>query len=167
MKNHLIKLEEEAISIIRDTYSNSENPLVLYSIGKDSSVLLELFKKAFYPSKIPVPFLHIDTGWKFKEMIDFRNAIYKENKLKGLVYSNNEGMKSGINPFEHSNYTDVMKTKALKDALKVGEYDFIYGGARRDEEASRSKEKVVSHRDRNNRWDLKTKVLNHGICLIL
>ena len=155
MKNHLIKLEEEAISIIRDTYANSENPLVLYSVGKDSSVLLELFKKAFYPSNIPVPFLHIDTGWKFKEMIDFRNTIYKENKLKGLVYSNKEGLKSGINPFDHSNYTDVMKTKALRDALKAGEYDFIYGGARRDEEASRSKEKVVSHRDQNNRWDPK------------
>ena len=97
MKNHLIKLEEEAISVIRETYANSENPIVLYSIGKDSSVLLELFKKAFYPSNIPVPFLHIDTGWKFKEMIDFRNTIYKENKLKGLVYSNKEGMKSGIN----------------------------------------------------------------------
>ena len=155
MKNHLIKLEEEAISVIRDTYSNSENPLVLYSIGKDSSVLLELFKKAFYPSKIPVPFLHIDTGWKFKEMIDFRNTIYKENKLKGLVYSNKDGVKLGINPFDHSNYTDVMKTKALRDALKAGEYDFIYGGARRDEEASRSKEKVVSHRNQNNRWDPK------------
>ena len=155
MKNHLLKLEEEAISVIRDTYASSENPLVLYSIGKDSSVLLELFKKAFYPSNIPVPFLHIDTGWKFKEMITFRNSIYKENKLKGLVYTNKEGLKSGINPFDHSNYTDIMKTQALRDALKVGEYDFIYGGARRDEEASRSKEKVVSHRDQNNRWDPK------------
>lgn len=116
MKNHLVKLEEEAISIIWDTYASAENPLVLYSIGKDSSVLLELFKKAFYPSNIPVPFLHIDTGWKFKEMIDFRNTIYKENKLKGLVCSNKEGMKSGINPIDHSNYTDVMKTKALRDA---------------------------------------------------
>ena len=113
MKNHLLKLEEEAISVIRDTYASSENPLVLYSIGKDSSVLLELFKKAFYPSNIPVPFLHIDTGWKFKEMITFRNSIYKENKLKGLVYTNKEGLKSGINPFDHSNYTDIMKTDAL------------------------------------------------------
>jgi len=155
MKNHLLKLEEEAISIIRDTYSSSENPLVLYSIGKDSSVLLELFKKSFYPSSIPVPFLHVDTGWKFKEMIEFRNAIYKDKNVKGLVYSNKEGVKSGINPFDHPNYTDVMKTKALRDVLKAGEYDFIYGGARRDEEASRSKEKVVSHRDQNNRWDPK------------
>jgi len=155
MKNHLIKLEEESISIIRETYSNSENPVVLYSIGKDSSVLLELFKKAFFPSKIPVPFLHIDTGWKFNEMIEFRNNIFKKNQLKGIVYSNKEGLNLGINPFEHSNYTDIMKTKALRDALKLGSYDFIYGGARRDEEASRSKEKVVSHRDQNNRWDPK------------
>lgn len=156
MKNHLVDLEEEAISVIRDTYSNSENPVVLYSIGKDSSVLLELFKKSFYPSKIPVPFLHIDTGWKFKEMIKFRDNSFKQNNLKGSVYSNLEGLRSGINPFDHSNYTDVMKTQALKDALKVGGYDFIYGGARRDEEASRSKEKIVSHRSINNRWDPKS-----------
>ncbi len=153
MKSHLIKLEEEAISIIRDTYANSEKPVILYSIGKDSSVLLELFKKAFYPVTIPVPLLHIDTGWKFKEMISFRNYIYKKNKLNGLVYSNTKGIKAGINPFNHSNYTEIMKTDALKNALKLGNYDFIYGGARRDEEASRSKEKVVSHRDKNNRWD--------------
>ena len=156
MKDHLVELEEEAVSIIRDTYSNSENPVVLYSIGKDSSVLLELFKKSFYPSKIPVPFLHIDTGWKFKEMIKFRDNSFKQNNLKGSVYSNKEGLRSGINPFDHSNYTDVMKTQALKDALKVGGYDFIYGGARRDEEASRSKEKIVSHRSINNRWDPKS-----------
>ena len=155
MKKHLIKLEEEAISIIRETYADSENPVVLYSIGKDSSVLLELFKKSFYPSNIPVPFLHIDTGWKFKEMINFRDKVYENNNLKGLVFSNKEGLKAGINPFDNSNYTDVMKTQALKTALKKGQYDFIYGGARRDEEASRSKEKVVSHRDKNNRWDPK------------
>jgi sulfate adenylyltransferase subunit 2 len=152
MKKHLLKLEEEAISVIRDTYSISENPLVLYSIGKDSSVLLELFKKAFYPSSIPITFLHIDTGWKFKEMISFRNSVYKQNNLNGIVYSNTEGLKAGINPFDDSNYTDIMKTKALRDALTIGKYDFIYGGARRDEEASRSKEKIVSHRDKNNRW---------------
>lgn len=155
MKKHLINLEEEAISIIRDTYANSENPVVLYSIGKDSSVMLELFKKSFYPSNIPIPFLHIDTGWKFKEMISFRDKVYKNNSLKGHVYSNEEGMKLGINPFDNSNYTDVMKTQALKSALKNGKYDFVFGGARRDEEASRSKEKVVSHRDKNNRWDPK------------
>jgi sulfate adenylyltransferase subunit 2 len=155
MRSHLIKLEEESISIIRDTYSNSDNPVVLYSIGKDSSVLLELFKKAFYPAKIPVPFLHIDTGWKFKEMITFRNSIYKKYNLKGLVYKNEEGANLGINPFEHSNYTDIMKTQALKSSLKLGKYDFVYGGARRDEEASRSKEKIVSHRDKYNRWNPK------------
>jgi sulfate adenylyltransferase subunit 2 len=155
MKKHLINLEEEAISIIRDTYANSENPVVLYSIGKDSSVMLELFKKSFYPSNIPIPFLHIDTGWKFKEMIRFRDKVYENNTLKGHVYSNEEGMKLGINPFDDSNYTDVMKTQALKAALKNGKYDFVFGGARRDEEASRSKEKVVSHRDKNNRWDPK------------
>ena len=155
MKKHLINLEEEAISIIRDTYANSENPVVLYSIGKDSSVMLELFKKSFYPSNIPIPFLHIDTGWKFKEMIRFRDKVYENNSLKGHVYSNEEGMKLGINPFDDSNYTDVMKTQALKAALKNGKYDFVFGGARRDEEASRSKEKVVSHRDKNNRWDPK------------
>ena len=156
MKNHLEELEEEAISIIRDTYSSSENPVVLYSLGKDSSVLLELFKKSFYPNKIPVPFLHIDTGWKFKEMIKFRDSSFKQNNIKGIVYSNKDGLRSDINPFDHSNYTDVMKTQALKDAIKIGGYDFIYGGARRDEEASRSKEKIVSHRSIDNRWDPKS-----------
>ena len=155
MKNHLIQLEEEAISIIRDTYSYAENPVVLYSVGKDSSVLLELFKKSFYPSKIPVTFLHIDTGWKFKEMISFRDNIFKENSLNGLVHQNLHGIKDNINPFDHPNYTDIMKTEALKAALTKGKYDFVYGGARRDEESSRSKEKVVSHRDKNNRWDPK------------
>ena len=166
MKNHLIKLEEEAISIIRDTYADSENPLFLYSIGKDSSVLLELFKKAFYPSNIPVPFLHIDTGWKFKEMIDFRNTIYKENKLKGLVYSN-EGMKLGINPFDNSNYTDVMKTKALRDALKTGGYDFIYGGAEETKRQVAQKKRLYHTEIKIIDGIQKTKVSNHGIYLIL
>jgi len=155
MKKHLDLLEEESISIIRDTYSKSDNPVVLYSIGKDSSVLLTLFKKAFYPINIPVPFLHIDTGWKFKEMITFRDKTFIDNNLIGKVFSNKEGLLANINPFDHSDYTDIMKTAALKEALKNGKYDFIYGGARRDEEASRSKEKVVSHRDENNRWDPK------------
>ena len=155
MSSHLKILEEEAISVIRDTYAQSENSVVLYSIGKDSSVLLELFKRAFYPTTIPVPFLHIDTGWKFKEMISFRNKVFKENKINGIVYQNIDGKNAGINPFDHQNYTDIMKTEALKQALKNGGYDFVYGGARRDEEASRSKEKIVSLRDPNNRWDLK------------
>jgi sulfate adenylyltransferase subunit 2 len=155
VKNHLSFLEEEAISIIRDTYSVSENPVVLYSIGKDSSVLLELFKKAFHPGKIPVTFLHIDTGWKFKEMITFRDSIFKKNNLHGIVHQNLDGVRKNINPFDHSDYTDIMKTNALKEALTKGGYDFVYGGARRDEEASRSKEKIVSHRDKNNRWNPK------------
>lgn len=153
--NHLTNLEEEAISIIRDTYAVSENPVVLYSIGKDSSVLLELFKKAFYPGDIPVTFLHIDTGWKFKEMISFRDTIFKKNNIQGIVHQNLDGAQKNINPFDHSNYTDIMKTSALKKALTKGRYDFVYGGARRDEEASRSKEKIVSHRDKNNRWNPK------------
>ena len=153
--NHLTNLEEEAISIIRDTYAVSENPVVLYSIGKDSSVLLELFKKAFYPGDIPVTFLHIDTGWKFKEMISFRDTIFKKNNIQGIVHKNLDGFQKNINPFDHSNYTDIMKTNALKKALTKGKYDFVYGGARRDEEASRSKEKIVSHRDKNNRWNPK------------
>ena len=153
--NHLTNLEEEAISIIRDTYAVSENPVVLYSIGKDSSVLLELFKKAFYPGDIPVTFLHIDTGWKFKEMISFRDTIFKKNNIQGIVHQNLDGVQKNINPFDHSNYTDIMKTNALKKALTKGRYDFVYGGARRDEEASRSKEKIVSHRDKNNRWNPK------------
>lgn len=153
--NHLFNLEEEAISIIRDTYAVSENPVVLYSVGKDSSVLLELFKKAFYPGDIPVTFLHIDTGWKFKEMISFRDTIFKKNNIQGIVHKNLDGFQKNINPFDHSNYTDIMKTNALKKALTKGKYDFVYGGARRDEEASRSKEKIVSHRDKNNRWNPK------------
>lgn len=155
MKNHLTFLEEEAISIIRDTYAISENPIVLYSIGKDSSVLLELFKKAFHPGKIPVKFLHIDTGWKFKEMITFRDIVFKKNNIQGIVHHNLDGAKKNINPFDHSDYTDIMKTNALKEALTEGGYDFVYGGARRDEEASRSKEKIVSHRDKYNRWNPK------------
>ena len=155
MKNNLLKLEEEAISIIRETYSSSSNPAVLYSIGKDSSVLLHLFKKAFYPVKIPVPFLHIDTGWKFKEMIKFRDKVFSEYGINGIVYQNQTGISEGVNPFDNPNYTDVMKTEALKKALTEYNFDFVYGGARRDEEASRSKEKIVSYRDKFHRWDPK------------
>ena len=155
MKNNLLKLEEEAISIIRETYSSSSNPTVLYSIGKDSSVLLHLFKKAFYPVKIPVPFLHIDTGWKFKEMIKFRDKVFSEYGINGIVYQNQTGISEGVNPFDNPNYTDVMKTEALKKALTEHNFDFVYGGARRDEEASRSKEKIVSYRDKFHRWDPK------------
>lgn len=159
MKKHIKSLEDESISIIRETYSNAENPIVLYSIGKDSSVLMELFIRAFYPASVPVPFLHIDTGWKFKEMITFRDQVFQSKKIQGKVYTNTEGKKNGINPFENHNYTTIMKTDALKQALKLGKYDFVYGGARRDEEASRSKEKIVSHRDSNNRWDPKNQTI--------
>tara|TARA_B100000925_G_scaffold291282_1_gene278809 strand:+ start:1000 stop:1890 length:891 start_codon:yes stop_codon:yes gene_type:complete len=155
MKKLLNQLEDESISFIRDTYADSVNPLVLYSIGKDSSVLLHLFRKAFYPARIPVPFLHIDTGWKFKEMIKFRDKMFKNYKLNGIVHTNREGAAKNINPFDHPKYTDIMKTEALREKLSENNYDFVYGGARRDEEQSRSKEKVVSFRDKNNRWNPK------------
>jgi sulfate adenylyltransferase subunit 2 len=150
--NVLNELEEESISIIRDTYSKSSKPVVLYSIGKDSSVLLHLFRKAFFPLDIPITFLHVDTTWKFKEMITFRDTVFKKFNLKYIVYTNKDGVEAGINPFDHEEYTDIMKTNALKNALKNNQFDYIYGGARRDEEASRSKEKIVSHRDKNNKW---------------
>ena len=150
--NVLKELEDESISIIRDTYSKSIHPVVMYSIGKDSSVLLHLFRKAFFPIDIPITFLHVDTTWKFKEMIAFRESIFKEFNLKNIVHTNKEGVEAGINPFDHEEYTDIMKTNALKSVLKHNQFDYIYGGARRDEEASRSKEKVVSHRDKNNKW---------------
>lgn len=155
MTKYLQALEDESIAIIHDTYKYSENPVVLYSIGKDSSVLLHLFRKAFYPLTIPITFMHIDTGWKFKEMIAFRNKIVKKYKLNLIVYKNLDGEANGINPFSSDKYTDIMKTKALKDALNINNFDFIYGGARRDEEASRSKEKILSHRDKNNKWNPK------------
>lgn len=155
MNRYLKELEEESISFIRDTHYKSENPVVLYSIGKDSSVLLHLFRKAFHPITPPVPFLHIDTGWKFKEMIEFRNSTYERYGINIEVYKNVEGEKNNINPFEHPNYTDVMKTEALKKILIKKNYDFVFGGARRDEEGSRSKEKILSHRDDKNVWDPK------------
>ena len=166
MKKHLKQLEEEAVSFIRDTYADSENPLVLYSIGKDSSVLLHLFRKAFFPANIPIPFMHIDTGWKFKEMIQFRDQVFKKYNLKGIVKKNAEGLKNNINPFDHGNYTDVMKTETLKNALKEKNYDFVYGGARR------TKNQVVLRR-RFYLLEIKIKhgIQNHkglslGICLI-
>jgi len=155
LNNHLKLLEDEAIAIIHDTYRESVNPVVLYSIGKDSSVLLHLFRKAFFPAKIPISFLHIDTGWKFREMISFRDNITKKYNIDLKVFKNLEGERRGVTPFNNEKYTDIMKTDALKAALTEGNYDFVYGGARRDEEASRSKEKILSHRDVNNRWDPK------------
>ena len=146
-------LEDEAISIIRDSYSNSSNPVMMYSIGKDSSVMLHLARKAFYPSKIPFPLLHIDTKWKFKEMIKFREKIKKKYGLKLLTYTNQNGLK--LNPQKDKNYTDTMKTRALKDALDKYQFDVVYGGARRDEEASRAKERIISVREKRHIWNPK------------
>ena len=152
-KKLLQNLESEAISIIRDSYSKSSNPVMMYSIGKDSSVLLHLARKAFFPSIVPFPLLHIDTKWKFKEMIKFRTYVKNKFKLNLITYTNQKGIK--LNPQKDKNYTDVMKTKALKDALDKYQFDVIYGGARRDEEASRSKERIVSVRDKGHTWNPK------------
>ena len=152
-KKLLQNLESEAISIIRDSYSKSSNPVMMYSIGKDSSVLLHLARKAFFPSIVPFPLLHIDTKWKFKEMIKFRTYVKNKFKLNLITYTNQKGIK--LNPQKDKNYTDVMKTKALKDALDKYQFDIIYGGARRDEEASRSKERIVSVRDKGHIWNPK------------
>jgi len=154
---HLKQLEAEAIHIIREVVAQFERPVMLYSIGKDSSVLLHLARKAFHPGKIPFPLLHVDTTWKFSDMITFRDRIAEELGIEMIVHTNQEGAASGINPFDHGskNYTDVMKTQALKQALTAGRFDAAFGGARRDEEKSRAKERVFSFRDANHRWDPK------------
>jgi sulfate adenylyltransferase subunit 2 len=156
-KSSLLKdLESEAISIIRDGFSKSLNPVLMYSIGKDSSVLLHLARKAFYPSPIPFPLLHIDTKWKFKEMYAFKEKIQKKLNIKIITYTNLEGLKKKIDPANNSSvHTDVMKTEALKQAIDHYKFDFIFGGARRDEEQSRSKERIVSVRERKHIWDPK------------
>ena len=154
---HLRQLEAESIHIMREVVAQFERPVMLYSIGKDSSVLLHLARKAFHPGKIPFPLLHIDTTWKFREMIAFRNRMAEEIGFELLVHTNHEGIEAGINPFDHGskNYTDIMKTQALKQALTAGRFDAAFGGARRDEEKSRAKERVFSFRDKNHRWDPK------------
>lgn len=154
---HLKQLETEAIHIIREVVTQFERPVMLYSIGKDSSVLLHLARKAFHPGPIPFPLLHVDTTWKFSEMITFRDRIAKELGVELITHSNPEGIADGINPFDHGsqNYTTIMKTHALKQALDAGRFDAAFGGARRDEEKSRAKERVFSFRDRNHRWDPK------------
>lgn len=155
---HLEELEAESIFIFREVAAECQNPVMLYSIGKDSSVLLHLARKAFAPGPIPFPLLHIDTGFKFKEMITFREEyVRKELGIDILVYTNEEGRKQGINPFDHGSktYTDIMKTDALKQALDHHKFDAAFGGARRDEEASRAKERVFSFRDKSHRWDPK------------
>ncbi|MEE9282002.1 MAG: sulfate adenylyltransferase subunit CysD [Myxococcota bacterium] len=154
---HLKQLEAESIHIIREVTAEFEKPVMLYSIGKDSSVMLHLARKAFYPAQLPFPLLHIDTTWKFRDMIAFRDRTAAQHGLELIVHTNHEGLRAGINPFDSGSkkYTDVMKTQALKDALDAGGYDAAFGGARRDEEKSRAKERVYSFRDRFHRWDPK------------
>ena len=153
---HLDSLEAEAIYIMREVAAECEKPVMLYSIGKDSSVMLHLALKAFYPEKPPFPFLHIDTTWKFKEMIKFRDETAKKYGIEMLVHTNEDGVKNGINPFDHgSSYTDIMKTQALRQALKAGGYTAAFGGGRRDEEKSRAKERIFSFRNEAQGWDPK------------
>lgn len=153
---HLDRLEAEAIYIIREVVAECEKPVMLYSIGKDSSVMLHLAEKAFYPEKPPFPFLHVDTTWKFKEMIEFREKVRREKGLEMLVYTNEEGVAKGINPFDHgAAYTDIMKTQALKQALNLYGFTAAFGGGRRDEEKSRAKERIFSFRNENHGWDPK------------
>src|SRR5919109_1565740 len=155
---HLKQLEAESIHIIREVVAEFERPVMLYSIGKDSSVMVRLAEKAFHPAKPPFPLMHVDTTWKFREMYDLRdNYIAKELGLKLIVYVNEEGRKKGINPITHGSkvHTDVMKTEALKQALDKYKFDAAFGGARRDEEKSRAKERVYSFRTEFHRWDPK------------
>ncbi len=154
---HLKQLEAEAIHIMREVVAQFDKPVMLYSIGKDSSVLLHLARKAFSPGKIPFPLLHVNTTWKFREMIEFRDRMAEEIGFELISHTNQDGLAQGINPFDHGskNYTDIMKTQALKQALNAGVFDAAFGGARRDEEKSRAKERVFSFRDKNHRWDPK------------
>jgi sulfate adenylyltransferase subunit 2 len=155
--SHLQQLEAESIHIIREVAAEFERPVMMYSIGKDSSVMLHLALKAFHPGKLPFPLLHVDTTWKFRDMIRFRDETAKRLGLELIVHTNQEGVKAGMNPFDHGSkkYTDVMKTEALKQALTKYQFDAAFGGARRDEEKSRAKERVYSFRDKNHRWDPK------------
>ncbi len=153
---HLDELEAEAIYIMREVVAQCEKPVMLYSIGKDSSVMLHLALKAFYPEKPPFPFLHVNTTWKFHEMIEFRDRTAKKYGIDMLEYINEEGVKQGINPFDHgSAYTDIMKTKALKQALDKYGFTAAFGGGRRDEEKSRAKERIFSFRNSEHAWDPK------------
>ncbi len=154
---HLQQLEAESIKIMREVAAEFENPVMLYSIGKDSSVLLHLARKAFYPAKIPFPLLHVDTNWKFKDMIEFRDRLAKDYGFDLIVHKNPEGLEIDINPFVHGSakHTDIMKTQGLKQALDKYGFDAAFGGARRDEEKSRAKERVYSFRDKHHRWDPK------------
>lgn len=155
--NNLKHLESEAIHIMREVVAEFSNPAMLYSVGKDSSVMLHLLQKAFYPAPPPMPLVHIDTQWKFKEMIKFRDKRAEEVGMELIVYSNPKGEELNISPFEHGSamHTDIMKTEALKNMLNIHQFDAVFGGARRDEEKSRSKERIYSFRDENHRWDPK------------
>lgn len=154
--SHLDELEAEAIYIIREVAAQCENPVMLYSIGKDSSVMLHLSMKAFYPAKPPFPFLHVNTTWKFKEMIEFRDNVAKKLGIEMLEYINQDGVDRGINPFDSgAAYTDIMKTQALKQALDKYGFDAAFGGGRRDEEKSRAKERIFSFRNEQHAWDPK------------
>jgi sulfate adenylyltransferase subunit 2 len=154
---HLQRLEAESIYIIREVAAEAENPVMLYSIGKDSSVMLHLAMKAFHPAKPPFPLLHVDTTWKFGDMYAFRDRMARELGLELLVHTNQEGLAMGINPFDHGSgvHTDIMKTQALKQALELHAFDAAFGGARRDEEKSRAKERIFSFRSAQHRWDPK------------
>jgi sulfate adenylyltransferase subunit 2 len=154
---HLQQLEAESIQILREVVAEFENPVMLYSIGKDSAVMLHLARKAFYPAPPPFPLLHVDTTWKFREMISFRDRMAKECGMELLVHVNEDGVRRGVSPFTHGSalYTDVMKTEGLKQALDKYKFDAAFGGARRDEEKSRAKERIFSFRSANHRWDPK------------
>ncbi len=155
-EKHLDELEAEAVYIMREVAAECEKPVMLYSIGKDSSVMLHIALKAFYPEKPPFPFMHIDTTWKFHEMIEFRDMITKKYDLDMIVYKNEEGIRQGINPFDHgSSYTDIMKTQALKQAMNKYAFTAAFGGGRRDEEKSRAKERIFSFRDKAQTWNPK------------
>ncbi len=154
---HLKQLEAESIYIIREVAAEFDKPVMLYSVGKDSTVMLHLALKAFYPGKLPFPLMHVDTTWKFREMIEFRDQQMKKLGLDLIVHINQEGVDAGIGPFTHGSqkHTDIMKTEGLKQALNKYQFDAAFGGARRDEEKSRAKERVYSFRDKNHRWDPK------------
>ena len=156
--SHLQQLENESIFIIRESIAECENPAMLYSIGKDSSVMLHLVQKAFYPTPAPFPLVHIDTRWKFKEMIEFRDNRAKQTQMKLISHTNPQGDEMGISPFVHGSamHTDLMKTQALKQMQDLYQFDVLFGGARRDEEKSRAKERIYSFRDSNHRWEPKS-----------
>ncbi len=155
---HLKQLEAESMHIMREVVAEFSNPAMLYSVGKDSSVMLHILQKAFYPAPPPLPLVHVDTKWKFKEMIEFRDKRAKEVGMELIVYSNPKGAQMNISPFTHGSalHTDVMKTEGLKQMLDIEKFDAVFGGARRDEEKSRAKERIYSFRDENHRWDPKS-----------